>query len=141
MKTALAAVLLGAILLPAAFAEDYCPASVSARQKIESTPAGWVAGQSDLLSQLSGVTFYSGRPSEKASLVYDKWTEKNGTGSAVWTFSSSSNSERIWLECSYANTSVTLAKELSKNISECRVTYDLKVKVSGLPQVKEIQCK
>ncbi len=141
MRADLAAVLLGASLLTSAFAEDYCPASVSVKQAIESTPSGWVAGQNDLPSQLSGVTFYSGHPSEKASLVYDKWTQKNGTGSAVWTFSSSSNSERIWLECSYANTSVTLAKELSKDISECRVTYDLKVKVSGLPQVEKIQCK
>jgi len=141
MRKAIGVVWLCSVLIPAAFAsDDYCPASVAAKQEIQNAPAGWLAAQSDLPSPLSGITLYSGPPSEKASLVYDKWTKRNGLAYAVWTFVHNTP-ERIWLVCNYANTTVTLAKELPKVTSECDVTYDPKVEVGGSPQVRKISCK
>jgi hypothetical protein len=127
----------------AAFAsasDNYCPASVTASQEIQNAPAGWALSHGDLPSPLSGITLYSGPPSENASLVYDKWTKRNGFAYAIWKFSRDSK-YRIWLRCIYANTTITLDKELPAGISECEVTYDPSVSVAGSPEVKKIACK
>jgi len=120
--------------------DDYCPASVTAKQQIQNAPVGWVVSHSNMPSALAGITLYNGPPSENVSLVYDKWSRRNGLAYAVWKCAAASK-ERIWLRCVYANTTVTLDKELPAGTSQCEVTYDPEVSVAGSPEVKNIVCK
>jgi len=118
--------------------ETYCPALISVAQTSESVPQGWTARQDESASTLAGVTFYSGPPEEKASLVYDEWTRRNGLAYGVWHFPRSSH--RIWLSCRYSFTRVVLVRQLPADTSECTVTYDPKVSVSGLPEIRKMTC-
>src|SRR5208283_1934829 len=123
-----------------AFAQQtYCPESISTTQTIERVPEGWKAGQDESSSTLAGITFYSGPPEEKASLVYDRWTKNNGLAYAAWQFQPNS-AHRIWLICSYSSTRVFFVKHLPASTSECTVTYDLQVQVSGSPAIRKITC-
>jgi hypothetical protein len=140
MKTALVV----AALLPAAVQSGlaqatYCPASIAVDQKIETAPDGWKVAQDEITSMLSGITFFSGPPEEKAGLVYDRWTKRNGLAHAIWRFRPESP-HRIWLTCRYSSTRVVLAKELPADTSECVVTYDLKASIAGEPVVLKIDC-
>ena len=119
--------------------EILCPESISVRQTIEKVPEGWTAGQDEVPSTLVGITFFSGPPAERAPLVYDKWTKRNGMAYAVWHFPGKLSS-RIWLSCRYSLTRVVLVKQLSVGTSECAVTYDPKELVAGEPKIREITC-
>jgi hypothetical protein len=132
-------VVCGIVQAGAIAADGYCPSSIEVNQSIKTIPSQWTAAHEDFPSILAGITFYSGPPSEDASLVYDKWVKRNGLAYASWTFST--DSSRIWLKCSYAYTTVTLAKELPKGTKRCDVTYDPKVESNGSPEVKDISCK
>lgn len=136
------ALILGAALLAcpefASSQEKYCPESISVAQTIENVSEGWTARQDESASILAGVTFYSGPPEEKSSLVYDQWTRRNGLAYGVWHFPKSSH--RIWLSCRYSFTRVVLVKQLPAETSECTVTYDPRVSVSGLPEIRKMAC-
>jgi len=138
-----AALILGALFFarpePASAQETYCPENISVEQTVARVPQGWTVGQDDAASMLSGITFYSGPPEEKASLVYDQWTKRNGLAYGVWHFQPKS-SHGIWLSCRYSSTRVVLAKQLPAETSECTVTYDPKVMISGSPEIRKIDC-
>jgi hypothetical protein len=120
--------------------DTYCPESIAVKESVEKVPEGWKAAQGDAPVQLSGVTFFSGPPEEKASLVYDSWIKRHGLAYGVWHFQPKSGPP-IWMSCSYANTSVVLTKPMPAETSECRVTYDPNVLVGGLPEIKGIACR
>jgi hypothetical protein len=136
------ALILGAVFLAcpkfASAQEKYCPESVSVVQTSENVPEGWTARQDEATSTLAGITFYSGLPEDKESLVYDQWTRRNGLAYGVWRFSKSP--PRIWLSCRYSYTRVVLVKQLPAKTSECTVTYDPKVSVAGSPEIRKISC-
>ena len=69
------------------------------------------ARQDESPSTLSGITFFSGPPEEKASLAYDQWTRRNGLAYGIWHFPKSSH--RIWLSCHFSFTRVVLVKATS----------------------------
>lgn len=120
--------------------ETYCPKVISVDQTIEKAPEGWTAGQDESVSSLAGIAFYSGPPEEKALLKYDRWTKRNGLEYGIWHFQPKS-SHRIWLSCRYSYTRVVLVRQLSAETSECMVTYDPKVSVTGCsPAVRNIAC-
>ena len=142
MRTAL--VILASFFLTlqglAAAQTTYCPETVSVDQNLAKIPPGWIVGRDDAPSALAGITFYSGPPEEKASLVYDKWTKRDGLAYGVWRFQPKS-SQRIWLSCSYSSTRVVLMKQLPPETSGCTVVYDPKVQVSGSPEIQKITCQ
>ena len=138
-----AALILGSLffacLKPASAQETYCPESISVEQTVAKIPEGWTVRQDEAASTLEGITFYSGPPEEKASLVYDQRTKRNGLAYGVWHFQPKS-SHPIWLSCRYSSTRVLLAKQLPAETSECTVTYDPKVTVSGSLEIRKIDC-
>jgi hypothetical protein len=139
-----AALILGAVFLAcpelASAQETCCPKSISADQTIEKVPEAWTAEQDEFVSSLVGIAFYSGPPEEKAMLAYDRWTKRNGLEYGIWHFQPKS-SHRIWLSCRYSYARVVLVRQLPAEASECIVTYDPKVSVSGCsPGVRKIAC-
>jgi hypothetical protein len=138
-----AAVILGALFFagpePASAQGTYCPESISVDQTVAKVPQGWTVGRDEAASTLAGISFYSGPPEEKASLVYDEWTKRNGLAYGVWRFQPKS-AHPIWVSCFYSSTRIILSKQLPAETSECTVTYDPKVTISGSPEIRKIDC-
>jgi hypothetical protein len=124
---------------PASAQETYCPERISVEQTVTRIPEGWTVRQDEAASTLGGITFYSGPPEEKASLVYDQWIKRKGVAYGVWHFQPKS-SHPIWLSCRYSSTRVVLAKQLPAETSECTVSYDMKVTIAGSPEIRKIHC-
>lgn len=57
----------------------------------------------------------------------------------MWNFINSTKG--YWIECIYDQTSIALTKRLAKSVSQCRVTYDRNVTISGVQQIREIACR
>lgn len=117
-----------------------CPATISARQRLNAPVAGWTAMEDDTPHSLAGITFYDGPPSEKASLVYDRITHGKTEQVATWTFAAQKD-RPIWLACSYGGTSIQLTKALPTTITTCSVSYDPQQSIDGMPVIKRIACK
>ena len=109
-----------------------CPPAIQVRQQLAAPVRGWTASTDAAPIQLSGLTFFEGRPEDQASLAPD---ERKGI--ATWTFGSG---QSIWVMCHYSGTSVTLTRQLPPNTSKCEVTYRTNVTIAGLPVIEKIDC-
>ncbi len=86
------------------------------------------------------VTFFSGPPAEKASLVYDKKSKVKGGWVGTWDFPK--DERGYWIQCSYEGTRAELSRRLPDSVSVCRVTYDQGSHfASGLPVIRKIECR
>jgi hypothetical protein len=60
-----------------------CPPVVEVRQQMAAPVAGWFVAMDDLPHRLAGITFFDGKPEEKASLAPD--SESKAAGKSVST--------------------------------------------------------
>jgi hypothetical protein len=122
-----------------------CPASIVTKQEAQSAPTGWTVGRADVPTNLAGITFYSGPPEERASLIYDSRVTRGGLLYATWKFAGAASGGKdapaIWLSCNYMSTNVVMSRRIAAGIRECTVTYDPKATVAGMPAVRGIVCK
>jgi hypothetical protein len=89
--------------------------------------------------QLAGLTFFGGKPEDKASLAPDKQAAVKGKIVASWIFDVSGRP--IWVACQYAWTNVVLTRELPKGTRTCSVTYTAGVTIAGLPVIEKVDCR
>ena len=116
-----------------------CPPVVEVRQQIAAPVAGWSVAMDDLPHSLAGITFFDGKPEEKASLAPDSETKAAGKSVSTWNFES--GGRPVWVACRYAWTTVTLTRELPKPVRSCAVTYNPRQSFAGLPLIEKIDCK
>jgi hypothetical protein len=116
-----------------------CPPVIPVNQRLAAPVPGWTVSSDRMPHQLAGLTFFDGKPEDKASLVPDKQTKINGKTVASWTFGV--NREPIWVACGYAGTDVVLTRELPKGTRACLVTYATGVTIAGLPVIEKVDCK
>jgi len=116
-----------------------CPPQVDVRQQIGAAVAGWSVVIDDLPHLFAGITFFDGKPEDKASLAPDRESKANGKSVSTWSFAG--GGQPIWLACRYAWTTVTLTRELPRQIRACAVTYDPRQNLAGLPVIEKIDCK
>ena len=116
-----------------------CPDTIAVRQQLSEPIPGWTAVLDDTPIRLASITFYDGRPEEKASLVSDETKETAGRETATWHFSQSSR--QIWMACGYSGTAITLAQSLPVKITVCSVIYNVKQRVAGFPLIEKINCR
>jgi hypothetical protein len=125
----------------AAFIE--CPARIDVNQHLAAQIPGWSVVPSgspdEMQHQLAGVTFFDGRPQDRASLVPDKQSKLKTSTVASWTFGASDRA--IWIACSYARTSVVVTRQLPKTIRVCAITYSNRDTIAGLPVIEKFDCK
>ncbi len=120
--------------------EVWCPVTIKVDQKAEPPSSEWSVSYSSLPHQLEMVTFFSGRPEENASLVYDKRSKTKGGWIGTWNFPK--DDRGYWMRCSYEGTSAELSRRIPDSISICRVTYDEGSHyASGLPVIRKIECR
>ena len=117
-----------------------CPAQLQVRQQVAAPVTGWLAAADNLPNILAGITFFDGKPENNASLAPDKQTRLNGKDLAVWNFGEY-RSRSVYISCRYAWTSVTLQREMPKEIRSCAVTFNPRQTVAGLPVIEKIDCK
>lgn len=98
-----------------------CPSMLDVKSSA-SPPAGWQVVGSSVGNALDRVGFYSGPPSEQASLVPDKTQNRKGESRDVWTFSPTA-AETIWAACFYTGTTLFIAKPVEHSVKSCEVRY------------------
>jgi hypothetical protein len=116
-----------------------CPPTIDVKQQLAAPVSGWSIASEELPHQLAGLTFFDGKPAEKASLVPDKQVGIKGKTVASWTFGVSSRP--IWVACRYSSTDIVLTQQLPKNIRTCAVTYSTTETIAGLPVIEKVDCK
>jgi len=133
-------VLVAVLAAGLAAAEDVrCPERISTTQTLSQPVPGWSNRMDASPNLLAGVTFYDGPPKDMASLVPDETHVKDKV-LASWDLIPNPG-RQYWLACGYADTRVTLARPLPKELRTCTVTYDPKVTVDGLPSIERLVCK
>lgn len=130
-------------LLPACVAGEAitCPDSFRVEQSLVQTVEGWTASQDSLAPKVASVTLFDGPSAEGASLVPDEESLPDAQGRYETVWKLGRNSTRgYWITCGYSSTTIVLSKKLPQS-STCRVTYDRKITVAGLPSIASIECK
>ena len=122
------------LVCAAATASVNCPAIINTTQTMVSTPQEFQVSSKHVNHYLEQITFFSGKPSENASLVPDR----NSNGKAIWTFSADTKG---YISCGYYKTYVELFKPLPANTRSCVVIYDLNAQGSVGPIPKKITCE
>lgn len=116
------------------------PAAVEVREDLRGAPDGWRSSVDDRPHILASITFFDGRPEDKASLVYDAEVKRKGTVVRSWRFYSDWKNG-AWVQLGYAGTAVMLAKQLPKDTVECRVEFDRNVSVDGYERIRSVECR
>jgi len=116
-----------------------CPPTIEVKQRLAVPVPGWSVISEEPPHQLAGLTFFDGKPEEKASLAPDKQAKVNGKTVASWTFEASGRP--IWVACRYSSTDAVLTRELPKNIRTCLITYATTETIAGLPVIEKVDCK
>jgi hypothetical protein len=115
-----------------------CPPQVSVGETVSGPFEGWSILKGDPVHKLVGLTFYDGNPAENASLAPDSETRSGNSSISSWKFSGTTS---VWAVCRYADTSVTLARDLKNKIRGCSITYNRRLSVSGYPVMEKISCQ
>jgi hypothetical protein len=116
-----------------------CPLTIDVKQQLATPIPGWSIASEELPHQLAGLTFFDGKPAEKASLAPDKQVGIKGKTLASWTFEASARP--IWVACRYSSTAIVLTRELPKNIRTCTITYSTTETIAGLPVIEKVDCR
>jgi hypothetical protein len=111
-----------------------CPSILDVKSSA-SPPAGWQVVSPSAGNALDRIGFYSGPPSEQASLVPDKTQNKKGESQDIWTFSTSAP-EPLWAACFYTGTTLIIAKPLEQGVKSCEVHYKVTRSGSRLSVIK-----
>lgn len=114
-----------------------CPSSIMI-EKNAATPVGWRFFSDSSPNALERIGFFSGDPSEGASLVPDAAQTKGQESKDEWRFLIRAD-EVIWVGCYYSGTDAFLARQLDKGVSKCAVTYNT-TKFGSRISVKGIYC-
>jgi hypothetical protein len=93
-----------------------CPDSVDVNQQLTAPVSGWTAMIDDSPPRLANITFYDGRPQQRASLIYDQKMRVAGKETATWHFLPRADPQ-IWMGCSYTGTGIVLTKALPPSTS------------------------
>lgn len=112
----------------------HCPEKITVNKQTAATVKGWQIFASEPNYYLNGVSLYSGKPEQGASLKPDTINSV----SATWSFSAT---DQIYLACEYHQTNLQYAQPLSLQTRRCVVEYDKFVRTAGgQPLPKKIVC-
>lgn len=110
-----------------------CPEQIETQQTTVSAPAGWRVLNADTRHYWSGVTLYSGKPEDNASLK-----PENKKNKRTWNFSAS---EEIYAVCEYNQTNLQLTQKLPAHTTDCNLTLDMNSIGPFGPAPKQLLCK
>ena len=128
------------VSLPSAVLADVgCPMKVEVKQALVAPQSGWTAGHDQVPTDSAGMSVFDGPPEEMADLVPDDSKDAANTRSDVWNLPQSDRG--YWLVCHYANTTVTLARQLPASVTRCEAVYEKEQTfASGAPVMRSSKC-
>lgn len=97
-----------------------CPAALAVTESAQA-PAGWEAVAAGQPHPFNGISLFSGHPREMASLAPDKQSRSGKQMLSTWSLPG--GSDRYWLACGYAQTTMQIAKQLPAGLSRCTATH------------------
>ena len=124
---------------PSVFADDLCPPSIEVTQGIKTAPGGWAISDSKLPIDWTGIAMFNGPPEELASLVPDGKDEKDNLNNDIWKLTPDSHG--YWIQCNYANTTVTLSKKLPDSAKQCKIRYQRDAYIAGFQVPESVTCE
>lgn len=110
-----------------------CPKEINALENIQTSPEGWETLKGIKNNFLSNITFYSGHPSQQASLTPNSINSKKAT----WSFSPN---DTIYIVCQYNKSGLELTQQLRRKTKHCIVQFDPSVRTDQWYLPKDIQC-
>lgn len=128
-----------ALLAGEAVATPSCP-DIAVRENLATEVRGWRAVFSEPSRRLNRISFHDRHPSERVALVPEATTKARGRETATWRFGKDSG-RRIWMECGYAGTSISMIRELPAGTKTCSVVYETNVRVAGMPRIENMECR
>lgn len=118
-----------------------CPEEAPAvEQQAHEAPKGWEIGKQTVRLWLYGITLFDGPIAENASLAPDGRRKAGAKLEDVWKLDPASG-RQLWLQCAYANTTITLSKPLGKGFRECVARYNPDLHVAGEPAMELLRCR
>ena len=127
--------LLTIFMMATAKAENYdihCPEKIEVKQTLISSPTHWRGFKTEVNYYFNGVSLYSGKPEEQASLKPDI-----NKKSWKWTFSPE---DQIYIVCHYDQTNIQLTQALPFHTTQCNVDFYGDQMGSRGPIPKNITC-
>ena len=131
-------VAVSACLPSAVLADVGCPMKVEVKQALAVPQSGWTAGLDKLPTEAAGLSVFDGPPEEMADLVPDA-KDTADTRTDIWDLAKSDRG--YWLVCHYANTTVTMVRQLPASVTRCEAVYDKQQTFSGgEPVMRSSKC-
>jgi len=127
---------LGAQAIQAAPLVLTCPATLAVTEGAQA-PAGWEAVGTSQPHPFNSISLFSGHPREMASLVPDKQSRSGKQLLSTWSLPG--GSERYWLACGYAQTTMQAAKQLPAGLSRCTASHT--GPAAALQASPEVRCE
>lgn len=127
---------LGAQAIQAAPLVLTCPATLAVTEGAQA-PAGWEAVGTSQPHPFNSISLFSGHPREMASLVPDKQSRSGKQLLSTWSLAG--GSERYWLACGYAQTTMQAAKQLPAGLSRCTASHT--GPAAALQASPEVRCE
>lgn len=109
-------------------------------QELRNPPSGWNQGKLGYPLWLAGITLFDGPVEDEVALAPDIRRNAASKVEDVWDLDPKER-RPLWMQCHYANTTVTLSKSLGVGFRECIARYDPKLRVSGNPSMETLQCR
>jgi len=126
--------------LPVAAADTVCPFEIAVTQNLAAPIDGWTAGMDPWPTELANISVFDGPPEELADLIYDDEIEDTETWTIFWTLEAD-NPRGYWIRCRYANTLVTIERQLPADTARCEVVFEkLMSYADGRPVVRSMRC-
>lgn len=117
-----------------------CPDMISVQEKPDYLPDGWSFYSDDGSHRLIGFGFFNGNPKNKEELAPEKEFIKKRKLYSIWHFDRS-NTEHIWISCTYSQTSITLTRPLNKSFNTCTIVSDMTITIYGQPSIVSVKCQ
>lgn len=146
LRRSLPLLLMGAVLILGAAAPGQpktfqCPEKLpEVAQSLTTTPAGWQPGKQAIPLWLYSITLFDGPVEEMAALAPDGRAKAANAITDTWTLDATSPRD-LWLQCNYANTTITLAKPLGKGFRKCVARFNPQLHVAGQPVMESLRCE
>lgn len=120
--------------------EVTCPFEIDVAQALNGTVDGWTTGADPWPMELANLSLFDGPPEELFELVYDDEVEDSDTWTVSWLLDAE-NPRGYWVRCRYANTLVTIERQLPAGATRCDIVFEKMMSYAdGRPVVRSMRC-
>jgi hypothetical protein len=126
---------------PATAGEEIsCPFEIDVEQVLSEPVEGWTSGADPWPTELVNLSVFDGPTAELAELIYDDEVDEADTTVVYWLLQAD-NPRGYWIRCRYANTLVTIERQLPAGVTRCELVFETQISYAdGRPVVRSMRC-